>query len=173
MTRTQFPLVAGYALTVNKAQGLTVKEGVVIHLVGGKRFRPASKHGLPFVAFTRSESFAMTAFKNIPPWQDFVKGRDSHMLRMRLAFTADLDTWLSNLCVFLPAVSTGSVWSMLLSCRSEGTGFQGPFHVVLLDIAHYTLSVIFNDAFWTGRPVPQATGSLSTGRGVHLGPGPT
>ena len=72
MTRTQFPLVAGYALTVNKAQGLTVKEGVVIHLVGSKRFRPASKHGLPFVAFTRSENFAMTAFKNIPPLQDFL-----------------------------------------------------------------------------------------------------
>ena len=91
MTRTQFPLVAGFALTVNKAQGLTVKEGVVIYLVGGKRFRPASKHGLPFVAFTRSESFAMTAFKNLPPWLDFVKGRDSDMLRMRLAFTEKLE----------------------------------------------------------------------------------
>ena len=91
MTRTQFPLVPGFALTVNKAQGLTVAEGVVIHLVGSKRFRPASKHGLPFVAFTRSESFAMTAFKNLPAWQDFVKGRDSDMLRMRLAFTADLE----------------------------------------------------------------------------------
>ena len=87
MMRIQFPVVVGFALTVNKAQGLTVKEGVVIHLVGGKRFRPASKHGLPFVAFTRSESFAMTAFKNIPPWHDFLKGRDSDMLRMRLAFT--------------------------------------------------------------------------------------
>lgn len=91
MTRTQFPVVAGFALTVNKAQGLTVKEGVVIWLVGSKRFRPASKHGLPFVAFTRSESFAMTAFKNIPAWEDFVKGRDSDMLRMRLAFTHKLD----------------------------------------------------------------------------------
>ncbi len=92
MSRTQFPLVAGYAITVNKAQGLTVKEGVVIHLVaGGRRFRPASKHGLPFVAFTRSESFAMTAFKNIPPWLDFVAGRESDMLRMRLAFTARLE----------------------------------------------------------------------------------
>ena len=87
MTRTQFPLVAGFALTVNKAQGLSIKEGVVIHLVGGKRFRPAAKHGLPFVAFTRSESFAMTAFKNLPPWGDFVKGRESDMLRQRLEFT--------------------------------------------------------------------------------------
>ena len=26
MTRTQFPVVAGFALTVNKAQGLTIKE---------------------------------------------------------------------------------------------------------------------------------------------------
>ena len=91
LTRTQFPLVAGFALTVNKAQGLTVKEGVVIHLVGSKRFRPAAKHGLPFVAFTRSESFAMTAFKNLPAWQDFVRGRESDMLRMRLAYTRKLD----------------------------------------------------------------------------------
>lgn len=90
MSRTQFPVVAGFAMTVNKAQSLTIKEGIVIHLVGGKRFRPASKHGLPFVAFTRSESFAMTAFKNIPPWSDFVKGRESSMLRMRLKFTAKL-----------------------------------------------------------------------------------
>ena len=28
MTRTHFPVVAGIALTVNKAQGLTIKEGV-------------------------------------------------------------------------------------------------------------------------------------------------
>ena len=90
MTRIQFPIVAGFALTVNKAQGLTCKEGVVIHLVGGKRFRPASKHGLAFVAFTRSGSFAMTAFKNLPPWSDFVKGRDSDMLRQRLDFTKRL-----------------------------------------------------------------------------------
>ena len=33
----------------------------------------------------------MTAFKNIPPWQDFVKGQDSDMLRMRLAFAAELE----------------------------------------------------------------------------------
>ena len=83
--RTQFPVVAGFALTVNKAQGLTIKEGVVIHLVGSKNFRPAAKHGLSFVAFTRSENFDMTAFKNLPPWQDFVKGRESNMLRMRTA----------------------------------------------------------------------------------------
>jgi hypothetical protein len=90
MTRTQFPVVAGFALTVNKAQGLTIKEGVVINLVGSKRFRLAAKHGLPFVAFTRSESFAMTAFKKLPAWSDFVKGRDSDMLRMRLEFQSRL-----------------------------------------------------------------------------------
>ena len=89
-SRTQFPLVAGYAITVNKSQGLTIKEGVVIHLVGSRNFRPASKHGLAFVAFTRSESFHMTAFKNLPAWSDFVKGRESDMLRMRLAFTEKL-----------------------------------------------------------------------------------
>ena len=90
-TREQFPVVAGYALTVNKAQGLTLKEGVVINLTSGKRFKAASKHGLPFVAFTRSESFGMTAFKNLPPWDDFVKGQNSDMLRMRKRFTEMLD----------------------------------------------------------------------------------
>ena len=36
-------------------------------------------------------AFAMTAFKNLPPWGDFVKGRDSDMLRMRLDFTRSLE----------------------------------------------------------------------------------
>ena len=31
----------------------------------------------------------MTAFKNLPAWQDFVRGRESDMLRMRLAFTTE------------------------------------------------------------------------------------
>ena len=91
MTWTQFPLVAGFALAINKAQGLTAKEGVAIHLVGSRRFRPASKHGLPFVAYARSENFAMTAFKNLPPWQDFLEGRKSDQLRMRWTFTEWLD----------------------------------------------------------------------------------
>ena len=48
---------------------------------------------LPFVAFTRSGSFAMTASKNLLAWHDFCKGRDSDMLRMRFAFTEKLDPW--------------------------------------------------------------------------------
>ena len=71
--------------------GLTLKEGVVIYLTSGKRFKAASKHGLPFVAFTRSESSAMTAFKHLPPWDDFRKGQESDMLRMRKRFTKILD----------------------------------------------------------------------------------
>ena len=39
----------------------------------------------------RSESFAMTAFKNLPPWEDFQKGQDSDMLRMRERYTEMLD----------------------------------------------------------------------------------
>ena len=33
----------------------------------------------------------MTAFKNLPPWQDFVKGKESNMLRMRTAFIRKLE----------------------------------------------------------------------------------
>ena len=43
MTRLQFPVVAGFAITVNKAQGLTIKEGVVIHSVGGKKVQAGCK----------------------------------------------------------------------------------------------------------------------------------
>jgi len=91
MTRTQFPVVAGFALTVNKAQGLTTKEGVVIHLNGSKNYRPASKHGLPFVALTRCESFHMTAFFNLPPWDDILRGSKSALLRMRQEFGERLE----------------------------------------------------------------------------------
>ena len=64
--REQFPVSAGYAMTINKAQGLTLPEGVVIKLSTGPRFKAAAKHGLTFVAFTRSESFARTAFHHLP-----------------------------------------------------------------------------------------------------------
>jgi len=92
-TRRQFPVTAGYALTINKAQGLTLPEGVVIKLSSGLRFKAAAKHGLPFVAFTRSESFARTAFHNLPSWEDFAKGASSEMLRIRLDYVA----WLEEL----------------------------------------------------------------------------
>ena len=32
----------------------------------------------------------MTAFKNIPPWTDFMKGKESEMQRMRWEFTEKL-----------------------------------------------------------------------------------
>ena len=90
-TREQFPVSDGYALTINKAQGLTLPEGVVIKLSTGARFKAAAKHGLPFVAFTRSESFARTAIDTLPPWDDFYTGKASEMLRIRLDYTAQLE----------------------------------------------------------------------------------
>jgi len=83
VTRTQSPVVAGFALTVNKAPGVTIEEGVAIHLNGSENNRPALAGGMPYVAFTRSESFHMTAFCNPPPWGGFVRGSRSNLLRMR------------------------------------------------------------------------------------------
>ena len=42
-TREQFPVVTGYALTVYKAQGVTLKEGVVINFTSRKRMRSREK----------------------------------------------------------------------------------------------------------------------------------
>ena len=133
LTRCQFPLTAGFALTVNKAQGLTVKEGVVIHLVGGKRFRPASKHGLPFVAWKRSEGFAMTAFKNLPPWGDFLQGRQSDMLRMRQNFTERLHGMHARTLATHSGLKTSELeaqahqlWTEKQTRRSSGRDSAGP-----------------------------------------------
>ena len=95
LMRTQFPLAAAFALTVNKAQGLTLKEGVVIHLMGGARFRPASKHGLPFVAWTHSESFAMTAFKHITPCSDVACAECLYRKALRVPSGNTHDEWVS------------------------------------------------------------------------------
>ena len=64
---------------------------MVINMQGNRNFRPAAKHGLPFVAFTRSESFAMTAFKHIPPLNDFLKVLESDALKSRNQFDVRLE----------------------------------------------------------------------------------
>ena len=125
--------MAGFAIAINKAQGLTVKEGVVVHLEGGKRFRPAAKHGLPFVAWTRSESFAMTAFKNLPPWEDFVQGRQSDMLRMRQNVTDRLHgmharTLATHSELMTPELEERAhqLWTAKQTRRSTGGNAAGP-----------------------------------------------
>ncbi len=91
-SRTQFPLVAGFALTINKAQGLTLEEGVVVSLrSSSKSFVPASKHGLAFVAMTRSTCFAMTAFDKLPALHEFENVLNDPMLRKRQQFDEHLD----------------------------------------------------------------------------------
>ena len=90
MWREQFPLTPGFAMTINKSQGLTLSEGIVVDLEGSQRYKPASKHGLAFVAFTRSTSFENTAFSNLPAFDEFKKGLRSDMLRMRQAFIDQL-----------------------------------------------------------------------------------
>ena len=105
----------------------------MIHLVGGKRFRPASTHGLPFVACIRSESFAMKAFKNLPPWGDFVQGRQSDMLRMRQNFTERLHgmharTLATRLELKTPELEARAHqrWTETQTRRSSGKDSAGP-----------------------------------------------
>ena len=55
LQRPQFLVRVAFAMTINKSQGLTLTEGAVIDLEGGPRYKPAGKHGLAFVAFTKTE----------------------------------------------------------------------------------------------------------------------
>eukprot|EP00973_Karenia_brevis_P026225 3617249-Karenia_brevis.AAC.1 len=51
----------------------------------------------------------MTAFKNLPPWDDFVKGGESDMLRMRLQFTRRLEEMHRRTLAKHSALKTGKM----------------------------------------------------------------
>ena len=76
----------------------------------------------------------MTAFKNIPPWQDFVKGKESDMLRMRLAFTEKLSRLHRQTLARHSRMKTAEleqeaheVWLAEQSTKSKRRKKTGPF----------------------------------------------
>ena len=75
----------------------------------------------------------MTAFKNLPPWQVVVKGRDSDMLRMRLDFTSLLQRMRSRTMAKYTDMKTPEEeaaaherWSTEQALRPKKPRLEGP-----------------------------------------------
>ena len=81
------PLRLCYAVTIHKAQGMTVPEGVVIDWKS--KMPLASLVGLPFVAMTRAQTVTKVAVKNLPEYVNFLQPRDSKQFKFRKLSWAD------------------------------------------------------------------------------------
>ena len=75
------PLRLCYAVTIHKAQGMTVPEGMVIDWKS--KMPLASLVGLPFVAMTRAQTVTKVAVKNLPEYVNFLQPRDSKQFKFR------------------------------------------------------------------------------------------
>ena len=84
-TRTQIPLVLGFATTIHKAQGCSIGIGeTVTHMtvdLGPTEFAP----GLTYVAVSRAKALTNIAFKPAPDKSRFQPSKAPKMLAARLA----------------------------------------------------------------------------------------
>ena len=74
LSRTNFPLVLCYGMTVHKSQGLTVSTRCVFNMEHEPTWSPFKNMcGLAFVGFSRVTDFSNMAFKHVPDyWTCFV-----------------------------------------------------------------------------------------------------
>lgn len=92
LSRTQFPLVLCYGMTVHKSQGLTVSGKCVFNMQHEPTWSPFKNQcGLAFVGFSRVTDFANMAFKYVPDYWVFQSMADTDMFRWRAALEKDLD----------------------------------------------------------------------------------
>lgn len=75
------PLRLCYVVTIHKAQGMTIPEGVVIDWKS--KMPLASLVGLPFVAMTRAQTVAKVAVISLPEYVNFLQPRDSKHFKYR------------------------------------------------------------------------------------------
>ena len=92
LSRTNFPLVLCYGMTVHKAQGLTLPTYCVFNMEHEPTWSPF-KHmcGLAFVGFSRVTDFSKMAFKNVPDYWTFQSMVETDMFRWRSDLERRLD----------------------------------------------------------------------------------
>ena len=90
--RVGLPLRLAYALTIHKAQGLSLLEGAVVDLqVSNPKRNPVAAMGLAFVAWTRVTTWRRLAFRNLPPFADFLAARLTKDFQLRENFESWAD----------------------------------------------------------------------------------
>ncbi len=83
------PLILAGTLSGHKSQGLTLPEGTVVDFRSCRTL--GQLLGLVFVALTRCEGIGRLAVANLPPFYEFLLGRDSLGFKNRAEFEARFD----------------------------------------------------------------------------------
>ena len=91
LSRTQFPIVLAYGITVRKSQGLTLLDGCVFNADHEPTWSPLKCLGLAFVGMSRATHFARMAFKYVPDYWAFRAVADTDLFRWRAALEKRLD----------------------------------------------------------------------------------
>lgn len=90
--RVGLPLRLAYALTIHKAQGLSLFEGAVVDLqVSNPKRNPVAGMGIAFVAWTRVTTWQRLAFRNLPQFADFLAVRQTKDFQLRESFESWAD----------------------------------------------------------------------------------
>jgi len=89
--RLMLPMVLAWGITIHKSQGLTLVRGCVVDFVHQPTYSPVSTPGLAFVGMSRTPTFAVQGFKNLPGFWEFRKILQNQLFVWRALLEKELD----------------------------------------------------------------------------------